>query len=239
MSNAVQVPLGIKLSADIEKLDRRRSGNLLRAQLRWNSPSTKRRHSKSETFETEDLDVAWIARMKHLAQRGVDPVTADPTLAEYRHTNTELALKGLEPKPPTSVRVAQTSAPHDRALTRCHNHQRDHRPGGGAMDRRGRLRKVHHQNTIAALVRLMEQARPDGLIDLNPARVRGWQALHRQIEDEPQVPRALALPDWQALVELSDAPSPHSATPALQQFLARNRPAVRRNRPLGSIAQPQ
>ncbi|RDI68447.1 phage integrase family protein [Nocardia pseudobrasiliensis] len=61
------------------------------------------------------------------------------------------------------------------------------------------------KNTIAVLVRVMEQAKRDGLRDDNPARVRGWQALYKEIEDELRDPRALAIPDWDALVELCDA----------------------------------
>lgn len=45
----------------------------------------------------------------------------------------------------------------------------------------------------------------DGIIGLNPARVTGWQKLYRQAEDELRNLRALALPDWDTLVQLADA----------------------------------
>lgn len=59
------------------------------------------------------------------------------------------------------------------------------------------------KNSLAILVRVMEQAVQDGIITHNPARVRGWQQQYKQAEDELGNPRALALPDWAALVELA------------------------------------
>jgi hypothetical protein len=61
------------------------------------------------------------------------------------------------------------------------------------------------KNTIAVLVRAMEQAVRDGVIKVNPARVTGRQKLHKQAEDELLDPRALALPDSETLVALADA----------------------------------
>ena len=45
----------------------------------------------------------------------------------------------------------------------------------------------------------MEQAVRDGILERNPARVIGWQRDYQRAEDELDDPRALALPDWQAL----------------------------------------
>ncbi|WP_235096676.1 tyrosine-type recombinase/integrase [Amycolatopsis decaplanina] len=61
------------------------------------------------------------------------------------------------------------------------------------------------KNTIAPLVKVMEQAYRDGIVDHNPARVTGWQKQYRQAEDELEDPRALALPDWHTLTRLADA----------------------------------
>jgi len=61
------------------------------------------------------------------------------------------------------------------------------------------------KNSLAALVRVMEQAVRDGIVDRNPARVIGWQREHRRAEDELDDPRALALPNWQALCDLAAA----------------------------------
>ncbi|WP_256961641.1 hypothetical protein [Streptomyces sp. NRRL B-24572] len=51
----------------------------------------------------------------------------------------------------------------------------------------------------------MEQAVRDGLIKVNPARVSGWQRQYQQVEDELNGPRALALPDREALQALTKA----------------------------------
>lgn len=98
MSDAVQIPLGIKPTVDIEKLERRRSGKPFRTRLRWTNPLTKQRDSKSEVFETEDLAQAWIDKMKELARRGLDPISANVTLLDYGTANMSLALAGLELK---------------------------------------------------------------------------------------------------------------------------------------------
>ncbi|GGI71690.1 hypothetical protein GCM10011581_05860 [Saccharopolyspora subtropica] len=81
----------------------------------------------------------------------------------------------------------------------------------GAVDRavHGWIADEHSMSTIknslAVLVRVMEQAVRDGLIDQNPARVTGWQREFRQAEDELDDPRSLALPDWDSLKRLADA----------------------------------
>jgi hypothetical protein len=61
------------------------------------------------------------------------------------------------------------------------------------------------KNSLAVLVRVMEQAVRDGIMDRNPARVIGWQRDYRRAEDELDDPRSLALPDWQALCDLAAA----------------------------------
>ena len=42
------------------------------------------------------------------------------------------------------------------------------------------------------LVRVMEQAVRDGIIDRNPAKVTGWQREYQRAEDELDNPRSLA-----------------------------------------------
>jgi integrase len=61
------------------------------------------------------------------------------------------------------------------------------------------------KNSVALLVRVMEQARRDGIVDTNPARVSGWQREYKLAEDELEDPRSLALPDWHSLMTLADA----------------------------------
>jgi hypothetical protein len=61
------------------------------------------------------------------------------------------------------------------------------------------------KNSLAVLVRVMEQAVRDGIMDRNPAHVIGWQRDYRRAEDELDDSRSLALPDWQSLCELAAA----------------------------------
>lgn len=61
------------------------------------------------------------------------------------------------------------------------------------------------KNSLAVLVRVMEQVYRDGIIDRSPARVTGWQRQYQLAEDELDDPRSLALLDWSCLVELADA----------------------------------
>ncbi|MFG2115426.1 hypothetical protein ACGFRB_22825 [Streptomyces sp. NPDC048718] len=44
------------------------------------------------------------------------------------------------------------------------------------------MRSSSVKNTIAVLVRVMEQAVRDNVIKINPARVTGWQKLYKQAE---------------------------------------------------------
>src|SRR5450755_5032748 len=61
------------------------------------------------------------------------------------------------------------------------------------------------KNSLAMLVRVMEQAVRDGIIDRNPARVTGWQREYQRAEDELDDPRSLALPDWDTLLRSAAA----------------------------------
>jgi hypothetical protein len=47
------------------------------------------------------------------------------------------------------------------------------------------------KNSLAVLVRVMEQAYRDGIIDRNPARVSGWQREYKLAEDALDDPRSL------------------------------------------------
>ena len=59
------------------------------------------------------------------------------------------------------------------------------------------------KNSLAILVRVLEQAVRDGIVDHNRARVTGWQREYQHAEDELDDPRSLALPDWEALQQLA------------------------------------
>ncbi|MCI4675596.1 site-specific integrase [Candidatus Mycolicibacterium alkanivorans] len=208
MVDKVALPLGISLAADIEE----RPGGAYRARVRWVDPAVKKRVSKSETFTTREAAEDWINRMRQSAGRGIDPNTATTTLSEYGTTNMKLALRGLEGK---------TTDPYLAGWRKRVVPSLGHLPvtmiTNGAVDR-----AVHAwiaddcsrstvKNSLAVLVRVMEQALRDGIIDRNPARISGWQREYKLAEDELDDPRSLALPDWSALVTLADALVANSA----------------------------
>lgn len=145
--------------------------------------------------------------MKHAAAGGVDPATATMKLSEYGSLNMELALRGLE---------AKTTDPYLAGWRKRIVPTLGHLPVTmityGAVDRAvmawiaDACGRSTIKNSLACLVRVMDQATRDGLIDRNnPARITGWQQQYEQAEDELDDPRALALPDWAALTRLSAA----------------------------------
>ncbi|MFJ4439011.1 tyrosine-type recombinase/integrase [Streptomyces sp. NPDC088923] len=127
-------------------------------------------------------------------------------LADYGATNMDLALRGLELK----TRDPYLAGWRTR-VTPTLGHLAVRTITNGVVDRavQGWIADGHSRstmkNTIAVLVRVMEQAVRDNVIKVNPARVTGWQKLYKQAEDELLDPRALALPDWETLVALADA----------------------------------
>jgi integrase len=204
MSDHVQLPVGVELRPDMQHRPER--AKPYTARVRWTVPGSKERQSTSESFGSEDEAKAWLNRIVNAAARGVDPKTATITLADYGTSNMDLSLRGLEGKTkdpylagwrkrvvPTLGHIPVSMITHgavDRAVY------------GWIADECGRSSV---KNTIAVLVRVMEQALRDGIIDRNPARVTGWQQEYKRAEDELDDPRSLALPDWHTLTRLADA----------------------------------
>ncbi|GAA1236258.1 site-specific integrase [Pseudonocardia alaniniphila] len=197
-------PLGVTIHGAIE--DRPDRPLRYRARVRWTDPVTRQRRSKSEAFNAEGPAVAWLDQMQRLSRAGVHPETATMNLAEYGTSVMTLAMRGLEAK----TLDPYLSGWRHRVVPSL-GHLSPRMITNGAVDR-----AVHGwiaddcsrstvKNSIAALVRVMEQAVRDGIIDRNPARITGWQSLYRKAEDELDNPRSLALPDWATLTRLADA----------------------------------
>ncbi|MFD4856648.1 tyrosine-type recombinase/integrase [Streptomyces atratus] len=198
------VPLGVRVSSDIEHRPDRPSP--YHARVRWFDPVSKRRKSLSEGRETLDQAEEWISGILQAAQVGITPNVAIMSLAEYGASNMDLALRGLELK---------TLDPY-LAGWRCRvvpalGHFPVRMINNGAVDRtvHGWIADQHSRSTVknslAVLVRVMEQAVRDGIITVNPARVTGWQREYKQAEDELDNPRALALRDWPTPLRLAQA----------------------------------
>lgn len=197
-------PVGVKLGTDIETLTGRRQQ--FRARVRWTDPATGRRPSVSCSHETYEAAQAWLDDVQRLAAAGVDPETATATLAEYGKANMHMALRGLE---------AKTTDPYLAGWRKRVVPTIGHLPVTmltyGVVDRAVHAwiadghSKSTIKNSLAILVRVLQQAVRDELLTRNPARIKGWQKEYQQAEDELDNPRALALPNWAALVKLADA----------------------------------
>lgn len=203
-NKALSLPIGVKLSSDVEVREGRPKP--YKARVRWIDPATRKRSSCSESFATEDDALAWITDMKDAAQGGIDPHAATRSLADYGQSVLKLATRDLE---------AKTLDPYLAGWRKRVVPTLGHLPvrmiTNGAVDR-----AVHSwiadecsrstvKNTIAILVRIMEQAVRDSVISRNPARVSGWQREYALAQDELDDPRSLALPSWDALTLLATA----------------------------------
>ena len=144
--------------------------------------------------------------MHRAARGGVDPIAATMTLADYGDAVMSLAVRGLE---------AKTLDPYLAGWRKRVVPALGHLPvrmiTNGAVDRvvhawiADECSRSTVKNSLAMLVRVMEQAVRDGIIDRNPARVTGWQREYQRAEDELDDPRSLALPDWDTLSRLAAA----------------------------------
>lgn len=203
-ADRLALPLGVPVRGDVEHRSDR--AQPFRARVRWSDPATMQRRSKSESFDSEHSARAWIERVQQLATAGVDPLTATLTLAAYGDSVMPLALRGLEAK---TLDPYMAGWRHRVVPTLGHLSVR--MVTNGTVDRAvqawiaDECSRSTVKNSLAVLVRVLEQAVRDGLVDRNPARVTGWQYAFRQAEDELDDPRSLALPDWQSLTRLADA----------------------------------
>ncbi len=207
MADKISLPVGLSLAMDVEFRPGATEGSDgYRARVRWRDRETRKRLSKSDTFRTEDEALAWLDEFRTLAQSGVDPGTASKSLVDYGTAVMALALRGLE---------AKTTDPYNAGWRKRVVPTLGHIPvrmiTNGAVDRAvhgwitDECGKSTVKNSLAVLVRVMEQAVRDGLIDRNPARITGWQREYQRAEDELDDPRTLALPDWATLTRLADA----------------------------------
>jgi hypothetical protein len=199
-----QPPIGVSLATDIEARAGRRKP--YRARVRWTDPETGRYRSLSRAHDTLERAEAWIVDMQRAAAGGLDPTAATMALAEYGELNMMLALRGLEAKTTDPYRAGWK-----KRVVPTLGHIPVRMVTHGAVDRAvlgwiaDECSKSTVKNSLAILVRVMEQALRDGIIERNPARITGWQRQYHRAEDELVDPRALALPNWAALTRLAEA----------------------------------
>ena len=203
-STAQHLPLSVSVKSDVEC----RAGRPkpYKARVRWTDPATGDRRSKSHSTETAEQAQEWIDGMIRAANGGINPAAATQRLAEYGADVMPLAIRGLERKTLDPylagwrLRVVPTLGHIPTAMIT-----------NGVVDRavyswiEDECSRSTVKNTLAILVRVLEQAMRDGLVDHNVARVKGWQREYQRAEDELDDPRSLALPSWESLTILADA----------------------------------
>ncbi|MFF7532948.1 hypothetical protein ACFZB2_28155 [Streptomyces bobili] len=169
MAEKAIVPVGVRLSTDIEYRPDR--PHPYRARVRWFDPATKRRLSLSEGKADEDQAQEWLQDIIEAAQAGLSPSLATMKLAEYGEANMDLALRGLELKTLdpylSGWRMRVVPALGHLAVQMITNGVVDRTVQNWIADEHSRSTV---ENTIAVLVRVMEQAVRDGIIKVNPAR---------------------------------------------------------------------
>ncbi|WP_064446376.1 site-specific integrase [Micromonospora sp. NBRC 110037] len=204
MTTPQQPPIGVRLATDVEHRPGR--DRPYRARVRWTDPTSKRRLSKSTTVATPEEAQTWLDGMASAAQGGVDPLAATKRLAEYGESVMTLALRGLERKT-----LDPYLAGWRKRVVPTLGHIPVRMITNGAVDRavHSWIADEHSRSTVknslAVLVRVMEQAVRDGIIQRNPAQVTGWQREYQRAADELDDPRSLALPDWETLTTLAAA----------------------------------
>ena len=158
----------------------------------------------SESKETLEEAQEWLDTLMAAASTGLDPAAFMQPLAEYGNAHMRMALRGVEPKTtdPYSAgwRLRVVPSLGHVPVPMVSNGAVARSLYGWIADGCGRSTV---KNSMAVLVRVMEQARRDGLISVNPARVTGWQSEYEKAEDELDDPRTLALPDWKGLTSLA------------------------------------
>jgi integrase len=199
-----QPPIGVTLATDVEELPGRRKP--FRGRVRWTDQESGDRRSLSRSHATAEDAAGWLVEMQRAAAGGVGPTAATMVLGEYGELNMALALRGLQ---------AKTTDPYCAGWKKRVVPTLGHIPvrmiSYGAVDRAvlgwiadGCSRSTI-KNSLAILVRVMEQAYRDGIVERNPARITGWQRQYHQAEDELDNPRELALPNWATLTRLAAA----------------------------------
>ena len=200
------------LGADIQY--RRDRPTPYRSRQRWPDSATGARVSVSHSQGSAEQAYAWTALLVEAAQGGLDPrlvtrwltmltettcgaldpAPAGASLAEYGDANMELILRGLQPKSHSvylegwRLRVVPTLGHLPPALVIP-----------GVLDR-----AVHGwiadglsasviKNALAILGRTLEQARRDGLIEVNPTPVKGWQKQFQLAQDDRTAVQAAAV----------------------------------------------
>ncbi|OJU41521.1 MAG: site-specific integrase [Microbacterium sp. 69-10] len=195
-------PIGVKVSTDME---RRSYG--IRARARWTDPISKRRVTRSEIVPDEAAAHAFFDQLRTSSSKGMD---VSMTLLEFVTSIGQRWARGLDP---TSTADNYGIGLRLRVLPAL-GHLPVSQITAGIIDRTIDEWETRHgastiKNTIAPLVRILDEAVRDGMLTTNPAKNRAKRSLNRNAFREQSAedasPRAHAIPDLATLNKLAGA----------------------------------
>ncbi|WP_165882707.1 site-specific integrase [Brevibacterium luteolum] len=196
-------PIGVKVSTDVEL---RASG--VRARVRWTDPATKKRITRALVVPDEEAAEAFFDQLQRSAKAGVDLTI---TLSDYIEQIGDRWKRGLDP---TSTATGYWAGLRLRVIPAM-----GHVPvagiSTGMIDRtiddwELKLSPSLIKSSVAALVRVLDEAVRDELIEKNPARNRsrrsyGKSSVFDFSSPADTSPRAHAIKDLETLTKLAGA----------------------------------
>lgn len=191
-------PVGVRLTTDVE---RRVDG--FRARVRWTDPSTKKRVGRVSHVRTTEEVEEFFGQMRRATQTGTN---TSVTLAEYAASIGDRWKRGLDP---TSTADIYDIGLRLRALPAL-GHLQLVKLTAGMIDRTIDQWETEHsastiKNSIAPLVRVLDEAVRDDIININPAKHRARRNLGKHVTQTAGALRAHAIPDFATLRTLADA----------------------------------
>ncbi|WP_338145225.1 tyrosine-type recombinase/integrase [Cryobacterium fucosi] len=192
----------MKISTDME---RRSYG--LRARARWTDPASKRRVIRTEIVTDEAAAHAFFDDLRNSSVKGMD---VSMTLLEFVTSIGDRWARGLDP---TSTADTYSFGLKLRVLPAL-GHLPVSQITAGMIDRtidewETRYGASTIKNTIAPMVRVLDEAVRDGLLTMNPAKNRAKRSLSRNaFREQPAEgasPRAHAIPDLATLNKVAAA----------------------------------
>ena len=194
-------PFGVKVTTDLEY---RATG--IRARARWIDPQSRRRVVRALVVPDEEAAEAFFSDLLKSSEIGIDRRI---TFADYLATIGDRWTRGLDP---TSTADGYKVGLRLRVLPAL-GHLPLSQITAGMIDRTiDDWEKAHSastiKNSIAPLVRVLDEAVRDDVLASNPARNRSRRSLGKSaliIPVEHTSPRAHALPDLATLNRLADA----------------------------------
>ncbi|WP_022880576.1 tyrosine-type recombinase/integrase [Gryllotalpicola ginsengisoli] len=191
-------PVGVKLTTDVE---RRVDG--FRARVRWTDPSTKKRVGRVSHVRTAEEVEEFFDQMRKATETGNDTTA---TLAVYAESIGDRWKRALDP---TSTAENYDIGLRLRVLPAL-GHIQVAKLTAGMIDRTIDQWETQHspstiKNSIAPLVRVLDEAVRDDLISINPAKHRARRKLGHQVTQTTGSLRQYAIPDLATLTKLADA----------------------------------